>query len=633
MDSQGRIQFDAAVDRVDAEEPLEVQRPFQPDATGSEQQPYPDGPDETPTEVLASDDSARVSDSEAVTEVLSDVPQNIDDDTPGVLIDARRPPQPEAETTVLDELRALQDDGALQDDSALQDDGALQADAEAEQRAHAAAASAALGRFARGQDEHETRTGAPDVRDDDFRDDDFRADDFRDEPAAGEEPPMPPAAGADSAEEERRRTPILRRLAVLGGADGAVLDHVPTETPRFVQMFFVLAGTALISGISMLFALITGVHIWAWGAVPLAIVWALIIFNLDRFLTASMKSTRNGWKLFGLAFPRVIMAALIGIVVAEPMVLQIFHNDIQREVTTTNLAQAQTDQDQLANGPEKQALDAAKQALADLQNQAATGIVAGTSNQPASVAAAQSTVDTLTAQMAAAQTVIDQARAIYQCELTGAGADSVTGCTGLPGQGSSSDAAKSQLEQAQASYDALSAQLQEANAALSAAQTAGATEAATTEKMNRDEANAALPAAQATYDTALAAYNARAAAVANGNADAEGLLSQISALNRLGEREPTLAWAHWLIAGLFFMIELLPVLVKVLTSWGNPSIYEEVERVVTRVKLDGVRADSEIARRAIAEKVRDSRSVVRDRARRSGEDLPASVTEELAVIR
>jgi hypothetical protein len=630
MDSQGRIQFDAAVDRVDAEEPLEVQRPFQPDATGSEQQPYPEGPDETPTEVLASDDGSRASDTQAVTEVLSDLPPSIDDDTPEVLIDARRP-QPEAETTVLDELRALQDD------------------AEAEQRAHAAAASAALGRFGRDQDEREMRTdasGGTDLRDEAAHDEAFRVDafsddasgehGFRDESAAGGEPAMPPAAAVPSPEDEftqRRRTPLLRRLAVLGGADGAVLDHVPTETPRFVQMFFVLAGTALISGISMLFALITGVHIWAWGAVPLAIIWALIIFNLDRFLTASMKSTRNGWKLFGLAFPRVIMAALIGIVVAEPMVLQIFHNDIQREVTTTNLTQAQTDQDQLANGPEKQALDAAKQALADLQNQAATGIVAGTSNQPASVAAAQSTVDTLTAQMAAAQTVIDQARAIYQCELTGAGADSVTGCTGLPGQGSSSDAAKSQLEQAQAGYDALSAQLQEANAALSAAQTAGATEAATTEKMNRDEANAALPAAQATYDTALAAYNARAATVANGNADAEGLLSQISALNRLGEREPTLAWAHWLIAGLFFMIELLPVLVKVLTSWGNPSIYEEVERVVTRVKLDDVRADSEIARRAIAEKVRESRSVVRERARRGGEDLPASVTEELSVIR
>ena len=47
-------------------------------------------------------------------------------------------------------------------------------------------------------------------------------------------------------------------------------------------------------------------------AVPLAIVWALIIFNLDRFLTSTMTSTRNPWRLLGLAFPRVVMAALIG---------------------------------------------------------------------------------------------------------------------------------------------------------------------------------------------------------------------------------------------------------------------------------------------------------------------------------
>lgn len=50
-------------------------------------------------------------------------------------------------------------------------------------------------------------------------------------------------------------------------------------------MFFVLAGTALVSAISMLFALTTGVQAAIWLAVPLAVVWALIIFNLDRFLT------------------------------------------------------------------------------------------------------------------------------------------------------------------------------------------------------------------------------------------------------------------------------------------------------------------------------------------------------------
>lgn len=405
--------------------------------------------------------------------------------------------------------------------------------------------------------------------------------------------PAPPAAarpGTRRAAPARRRVPLPRRLAVLGGADGGVLDDVPDETPRFVQMFFVLAGTAVVSALSMFFALITGVRIAVWIALPLAIIWALIIFNLDRFLTSTMRSTRNLWKLFGIAVPRVIMAALIGIVVAEPLVLQIFANDIAREVTSTNVAQAQSDQDALATGPERQALDAASARVSTLENQAATGIVEGTSVTSAASVAAQATVDQLTTQLADQQGVIDQARALYQCELTGEGAGTVAGCTGVQGDGASADAAQAQLTQAQAAYDALAVQLQEATATLTAANAAGTDAAATSAEQNRRQAQDELPAARAQYEAALTAYNERAAAVAGGNAEAVGLLSQISALERLGQREPALAWAHWLIAALFFMIELLPVLVKVLTSYGGPSLYEKAEELRRRVTLDRVTA-------------------------------------------
>jgi len=386
----------------------------------------------------------------------------------------------------------------------------------------------------------------------------------------------------------RRRLPLGRRLAVLGGADADVLEDVPEETSRFVQMFFVLLGTALVSALSMVFALVTGVRISVLLAIPLAIVWALLIFNLDRFLTSTMRSTRSVGRLIGLALPRVIMAALIGIVVAEPLVLQVFQNDIAREVNSTNVVQAQTDQSAVTDGPEKQALDAASAQVAALENQAATGIVDGTSSTSAEVVAAQQSVDQLTAQLAAQQGVIDQARLVYQCELTGAGAGTVTGCTGVQGEGTSSDAAQAQLTQAQSAYDALSTQLQQAQSTLTEAAAASTGAAAVSAEQNKQQAEDQLPAARTQYDAALAAYNERASAIASGNAGAVGLLSQIGALERLSAREPTLLWAHWLIAALFFMIELLPVLVKVLTSFGSPSLYEKAEGMRTQVALDRV---------------------------------------------
>ncbi|GAA2079552.1 DUF4407 domain-containing protein [Microbacterium hatanonis] len=431
----------------------------------------------------------------------------------------------------------------------------------------------------------------------------------RSEPVADGEEPEPealPVEGQPAPQARRRltlrrrRMPWGRRLAVLGGADGAVLDDVPEETPRFVQMFFVLAGTALVSALSMLFALITGVRISVWLAAPLAIVWALIIFNLDRFLTSSMRSTRNFWRLLAIAVPRVVMAALIGIVVAEPLVLQVFQNDIAREVTSTNVSQALSDQDAVAGGPEKQALDAASARVSALEDQAATGIVAGTSSTSAEAAAAQQSVDQLNAQLAAQQAVIDQARALYQCELTGVGAGTVPGCTGVSGDGASSAAAEAQLAGAQASYDGLAAELQQATATLSAANAAGTSAAAESAETNKQRARDELTSARTQYEAALAAYDERAAAVAGGNAQAQGILSQIGALERLSQREPVLAWAHWLIAGLFFMIELLPVLVKVLTSFGDPSVYEKADALRRQVALDRVTARTWRARAAIA---------------------------------
>ena len=252
-----------------------------------------------------------------------------------------------------------------------------------------------------------------------------------DEPVAAEAS-VPPVR-AKRAKRRRERGSGWRRLAILGGADGSVLDEVPTETPRFVQMFFVLAGTALVSAISMLFALTTGVQVAIWLAVPLALVWAAIIFNLDRFLTATMSSSRSIGKLFALAVPRVAMAALIGFLVAEPLVLQVFHNDIAREVTSTNITHALADQKGVTEGPEKKALDAAAARVNDLENQAATGVVAGTSTKSAASVAAQQTVDDLNKKLDAQQKVIDQARALYQCELTGKGQGTVPGCTGVVG--------------------------------------------------------------------------------------------------------------------------------------------------------------------------------------------------------
>src|SRR6478736_4711543 len=64
--------------------------------------------------------------------------------------------------------------------------------------------------------------------------DEHRADEpVRDEEPVGEAS-VPPGRAKRAKRPRRERTSGWRKLAILGGADGSVLDEVPTETPRFV---------------------------------------------------------------------------------------------------------------------------------------------------------------------------------------------------------------------------------------------------------------------------------------------------------------------------------------------------------------------------------------------------------------
>jgi hypothetical protein len=58
------------------------------------------------------------------------------------------------------------------------------------------------------------------------------------------------------------------------------------------------------------------------------------------------------------------------------------------------------------------------------------------------------------------------------------------------------------------------------------------------------------------------------------NVNNTGLLAQLHALSRIGSRDFTLREAHLLIGALFFLIEILPVLIKVLMNLGPLSAYD-----------------------------------------------------------
>ena len=69
-------------------------------------------------------------------------------------------------------------------------------------------------------------------------------------------------------------------------------------------------------------------------ALVFGLIWGLMIFNLDRYIVSSMKSRGSWWRDFFVAFPRLIMAILLAIVISKPLELKIFEKEINAELIT-----------------------------------------------------------------------------------------------------------------------------------------------------------------------------------------------------------------------------------------------------------------------------------------------------------
>jgi uncharacterized membrane protein len=144
---------------------------------------------------------------------------------------------------------------------------------------------------------------------------------------------------------------IMRFLWKCGGADEQILRYAPySDHIKNAGIGGVVLATTAMAAIAMGFAMhtifaapsgkndpITGEAILEGNwfiTLPVALVWGLIIFNLDRFIVATVKGdgtekiTMSEW---GSMMPRLIMAILIGLTISAPLETYIFKREIQRE--------------------------------------------------------------------------------------------------------------------------------------------------------------------------------------------------------------------------------------------------------------------------------------------------------------
>ena len=153
---------------------------------------------------------------------------------------------------------------------------------------------------------------------------------------------------------------IMETLWKCGGSDKKILEFAPySDHIKHAGIGGVVLATTVMAVLAMGFAMqtifaspdpsgaidpITGEVALKgnlWITVPVALIWGLIIFNLDRFIVSTVKGdgTENitilpkkgkSSELLAMA-PRLFMAIVIGLTISAPLETYIFKREIYRE--------------------------------------------------------------------------------------------------------------------------------------------------------------------------------------------------------------------------------------------------------------------------------------------------------------
>jgi hypothetical protein len=116
------------------------------------------------------------------------------------------------------------------------------------------------------------------------------------------------------------------------GVSKSVLDKCPdTEKIKHVSIGASVLFTGILAMLSSYFAFTL---IFENSSINffLAFFWGLIIFNLDRYIVATLRKKGEFWREVVQISPRLFLSALIALVVSKPLELQLFRSEIDEKL-------------------------------------------------------------------------------------------------------------------------------------------------------------------------------------------------------------------------------------------------------------------------------------------------------------
>ena len=122
-------------------------------------------------------------------------------------------------------------------------------------------------------------------------------------------------------------------LVICSGSNVHILKKTPSEWNKFAGIGGIVLFTAVFATLSAGYAMFT-IFDDIWVSVGFAILWGLMIFNLDRYIVSSIKKTGTWWNQILIAIPRLILATFLGIIISKPLELKIFEKEVNKQLNT-----------------------------------------------------------------------------------------------------------------------------------------------------------------------------------------------------------------------------------------------------------------------------------------------------------
>ncbi|MCX4235793.1 DUF4407 domain-containing protein [Streptomyces ortus] len=119
------------------------------------------------------------------------------------------------------------------------------------------------------------------------------------------------------------------RLRGLSGVSEELLDRTPHERAKYTALGGVVLGTSVIAAFSMWNFATEALGRASVLAVIPTVIWMLFVLNLDRLLVSPQPNAR---RQTGPLVLRLLIALMLGVVIAEPLVLRIFATAVEAHV-------------------------------------------------------------------------------------------------------------------------------------------------------------------------------------------------------------------------------------------------------------------------------------------------------------